>query len=83
MSASVGPSDHPAIECAAPTKTYELGNEKVHALRGVTFSIARGKFIAIMGASGSGKSTLANLIGALEKRKRCFQATSLSATGCA
>lgn len=66
MSASVGPSDHPAIECAAPTKTYELGNEKVHALRGVTFSIARGKFIAIMGASGSGKSTLANLIGALD-----------------
>jgi putative ABC transport system ATP-binding protein len=66
MSACVGPSDHPVIECVALTKTYDLGNEKIYALRGVTFSIADGEFVAIMGASGSGKSTLANLIGALD-----------------
>ena len=56
----------PAIECAALTKTYDLGNEKVPALRGVSFSVARGEFVAIMGASGSGKSTMANLLGALD-----------------
>ncbi|WP_051335618.1 ABC transporter ATP-binding protein [Methylocapsa acidiphila] len=56
----------PVIACSALTKTYDLGVEKVRALRGVTFSIARGEFVAIMGASGSGKSTLANLLGALD-----------------
>jgi ABC-type lipoprotein export system ATPase subunit len=66
MSASLVPNDDPAIECVALTKTYDLGSEKICALRGVTFSIARGEFVAIMGASGSGKSTLANLIGALD-----------------
>lgn len=64
-SASTAAPD-PAIECAALTKTYDLGNEKVPALRGVSFSVARGEFVAIMGASGSGKSTMANLIGALD-----------------
>ncbi|MBL1255639.1 ABC transporter ATP-binding protein [Methylocystis sp. Sn-Cys] len=59
-------SPDPAIECVGLTKTYNLGNEKVHALRGVSFSVARGEFVAIMGASGSGKSTMANLIGALD-----------------
>ncbi|ATQ69496.1 MULTISPECIES: ABC transporter ATP-binding protein [Methylosinus] len=56
----------PMIEACALTKTYDLGKEKVQALRGVDFSIAAGEFVAIMGASGSGKSTLANLLGALD-----------------
>jgi putative ABC transport system ATP-binding protein len=55
-----------AIECDSLAKTYNLGGEKVLALSGVSFRIARGEFVAIMGASGSGKSTLANLIGALD-----------------
>jgi putative ABC transport system ATP-binding protein len=66
MRAPAEASARPAIEAVALAKTYDLGEEKVLALRGVSFSIARGEFVAIMGASGSGKSTLANLIGALD-----------------
>ena len=48
-------------------KYYELGETRVHALRGVSLEIARGEFVAIMGASGSGKSTFMNILGCLDK----------------
>ena len=56
----------PLLETQNLVKDYVLGGETVHAVAGVSLTIQRGEFVAIMGASGSGKSTFMNMIGALD-----------------
>lgn len=60
------PSKDTLISVQELWKTYEMGAEQVHALRGVNLEIRRNEYVAIMGPSGSGKSTLMNLIGCLD-----------------
>lgn len=64
----VAKQDHEfVIEIHEVHKYYELGETRVHALRGVSVSITRAEFVAIMGSSGSGKSTFMNILGCLDK----------------
>jgi putative ABC transport system ATP-binding protein len=60
-------ADRAVIRVEDVHKYYELGETRVHALRGVSLRIERGEFVAIMGASGSGKSTYMNVLGCLDK----------------
>ena len=54
------------LEVENLSKTYGQGEAAVHALRGATFTVPKGEFVAVVGESGSGKSTLLNLIGGLD-----------------
>jgi putative ABC transport system ATP-binding protein len=56
----------PVLDVRAVTKTYGMGDTTVHALRGVSLTVRRGDYVAVMGASGSGKSTLMNILGCLD-----------------
>lgn len=65
---SEGPSAAPpTIQVEHLTKHYSLGDNVVHALRGISLEVRSGEFVAVMGASGSGKSTFMNLIGCLDR----------------
>ena len=57
----------PVIEIREVEKIYQMGETKVHALRGVSLAISSGEFVAVMGASGSGKSTMMNILGCLDR----------------
>ena len=58
---------YPVIRVEEIHKYYELGEARVHALRGISLEIGQGEFVAVMGASGSGKSTFMNILGCLDR----------------
>jgi putative ABC transport system ATP-binding protein len=60
------PAGAPVIEFADVVRTYGRGQAAVHALAGVSFQVAQGEFVAVMGPSGSGKSTAMNILGCLD-----------------
>src|SRR5436309_11042016 len=59
--------DYVAIRVQDVHRIYQLGENRVHALRGINLDIAKREFVAIMGSSGSGKSTLMNILGCLDR----------------
>jgi ABC-type lipoprotein export system ATPase subunit len=61
-----GPDATPLLEARDAHKTYVLGRRSLEVLRGVSFALARGEFVALRGASGAGKSTLLHLLGGLD-----------------
>ncbi len=65
--ADVGPPGQTVFRVEDVHKYYELGETRVHALRGVSLEVVRGEFVAVMGSSGSGKSTFMNILGCLDK----------------
>jgi putative ABC transport system ATP-binding protein len=64
---STGDAEKSVIRTVDVHKYYDLGETRVHALRGVSLAINKGDFVAIMGASGSGKSTFMNMLGCLDQ----------------
>jgi putative ABC transport system ATP-binding protein len=66
-SAAVKVPDAPVIELADVTKTYRTGDVLVEALRGISFTVRTGEYVAVMGESGSGKTTLLGILGCLDR----------------
>ncbi len=75
------PPSAPALEALGLHKSFVLGSETVHALRGVDLTIRSGEFVAVMGPSGSGKSTLLHLLGLLDAPDRGTIALAGQPTG--
>ncbi len=70
MSAEAVPTNGALIHAQDLWRTYVMGSEEIHALRGVSFDVGPNEYVAVMGPSGSGKSTLMNLIGCLDTPTR-------------